>query len=82
LFFFPKKNVLVITTPRDHLSDVSSAELIQNLFHIKYPNSYMIYTLDQSSNNQLSYRKELFHNRVRFLRFNFHLKDIFIFKGS
>jgi hypothetical protein len=58
-----------MTTPRDNLSDISSrsiVESIHNLFDTKHPNSYMIYTLDQSSNDQLSYRKELFHNRVEF----------------
>jgi hypothetical protein len=61
------KTILVITTPRDNLSDVSSRstlQLIHNVLNTKHPNSYMIYTLDQSSNDQLSYRTELFNNRV------------------
>jgi hypothetical protein len=57
-----------MTTQRENFSEESSrstVEAIQNLFDTKHPNTYMIYTLDQCSNEQLSYRKELFHKRVR-----------------
>lgn len=56
-----------MTTQRENFSDLSSrlkVESIQNLFDTKHSNSYIIYTLDQSSNEQLSHRKELFHKRV------------------
>jgi hypothetical protein len=62
-----------MTTQRENFSDLSSrlkVESIQNLFDTKHSNSYIIYTLDQSSNEQLSHRKELFHKRVWF----FYLK--------
>ncbi len=60
-------NILVMTTLRENFSEESShsiVESIQNLFDTKHPNNYMIYTLDQSANEQLSNQKELFHKRV------------------
>ncbi|CAF0872270.1 unnamed protein product [Adineta steineri] len=59
--------VIVMTTPRDNSSDVSSrstAESIRDILDTKHPNCYMLYLLDQSSNNESSYPKEIFHNRV------------------
>jgi hypothetical protein len=56
-----------MTTLRENFSEESShsiVESIQNLFDTKHPNNYMIYTLDQSANEQLSNQKELFHKRV------------------
>jgi hypothetical protein len=67
-----------MTTLRENFSEQSSrstVESIQNLFDTKHPNSYMIYTLDQPANEQLSYQKELFHKRVRLF---FNLKNFFI----
>lgn len=66
-----------MTTPRDNSFDISSrsiVELIHNTLNTKHPNSYIIYTLDESSNEQLSSRKELFNNRVRV----FFLNKIFV----
>ena len=62
-------NVLVLTTVRENFTDgsmPSTGEMIENFFDTKHANCYMIYTLNQSSNEQLSHQKELFHKRVCF----------------
>ncbi|UJR35000.1 hypothetical protein I4U23_027776 [Adineta vaga] len=59
--------LMVMKTPQQISSDVSSrstGELALELFDTKYPNVYMLYSLDQSSTLQPSYQKEFFHNRV------------------
>ena len=58
-----------MTTPRDNPSELSgrqSAELIRDLLDTKHSQSYMLFALDPYTRGQTSYRKELFHNRVRF----------------
>lgn len=59
--------IIVMTTPRDNPSDLSgrqSAELIRDLLDTKHSQSYMLFSLDQPSRHQPTYRKEIFHNRV------------------
>lgn len=56
-----------MTTTKYNASDTSSRSLVEsihNILNTKYSNSYIIYTLDQSANELLSIRKELFNNRV------------------
>lgn len=59
--------IIVMATPRDNPSDISgrqSAELIRDLLDTKHSQSYMLFSLDQSTRHQPTYRKEIFHNRV------------------
>lgn len=56
-----------MATPRDNPTDISgrqSAELIRDLLDTKHSQSYMLFSLDQSTRHQPTYRKEIFHNRV------------------
>lgn len=56
-----------MTTPRETSTDVSSrstAESIRDFLDSKHPNSYMLYSLDQTSGDESLYRRELFHNKV------------------
>lgn len=56
-------------TPRENSSDVSSrstAELVRELLDTKHPDSYMLYSLDQSAIDESPYRRELFHHKVCF----------------
>ncbi|CAF3231497.1 unnamed protein product, partial [Rotaria sp. Silwood2] len=58
--------MVVISTPRENSSNASSrrtAELIRNSLDTKYSQSYMLYSLEQFSIDQLSYQQDLFHNR-------------------
>ncbi|CAF1019294.1 unnamed protein product [Rotaria sordida] len=58
--------LIVISTQRENPSDASSrqtAESIRNFLDTKYPQSYMIYSLEQFPIDQLSYQQDLFHNR-------------------
>ena len=58
---------IVLTTPREHTSDTSSyqtTESIRDLLDSKHSKSYMIYSLEQYSNEELSYQQKLFHDRV------------------
>ncbi|CAF1576874.1 unnamed protein product [Rotaria magnacalcarata] len=60
----------VLTTPRENPSDASSyptIESIRDLLDSKHSKSYMIYSLEQYSNEELSYQQELFHDRVQSL---------------
>lgn len=63
-------NISVMSTPRDNPSDLStrqSAELIRDFLDTKHGQSYTLVSVDQPSRSgQLPYRKEIFHNRVRF----------------
>ena len=64
-----RMNFLVMTTPRDNPSELSgrqSAELIRDLLDTKHSQSYMLFALDPYTRGHTPYRKELFHNRVRF----------------
>ncbi|CAF0882882.1 unnamed protein product [Rotaria sp. Silwood1] len=59
--------LIVISTPRENAADASArrtAELIRDDLDRKHPQSYMIYSLEQFSTDQLSYQQNLFHNRV------------------
>ena len=59
---------LVMASPRENPSELSgrqSAELIRDLLDTKHAQSYMLFSLDQVQRGQPSYRKEIFHNRVR-----------------
>lgn len=51
-------------TPSNNSSS-SIVDSIENFFDTKYPDHYTIYTLDQSSNEQLSQNKQFFHNKVK-----------------
>lgn len=65
-----------MATPRDNPSDLSgrqSAELIRDQLDTKHSQSYMLFSLDQNTRDHLSYRKEIFHNRVRFEKFENNL---------
>ena len=62
---------LVMATPRDNPSDLSarqSAELIRDQLDTKHSQSYMLFSLDQNPRGNLPYRKEIFHNRVCWIR--------------
>ena len=57
-----------MTTMRENPSNSSSSSIvdsIENFFDTKYPDHYTIYTLDHSSNEQLSQNKQFFHNKVK-----------------
>lgn len=65
-----ERDDLVMATPRDNPSDLSarqSAELIRDQLDTKHSQSYMLFSLDQNSRGNLPYRKEIFHNRVRWI---------------
>ena len=54
-------------TPRETPADTSTrstADLARELLDKDHPNSYMLFSLDQSSTNEPSYQKEFFHNQV------------------
>ena len=56
-----------MSIPSENLIDISSRqtiELIRDLLDKKHPESYMLYSLDSAANNQLTYQKDLFHNKV------------------
>ncbi|CAF3340006.1 unnamed protein product [Rotaria socialis] len=67
---FITSRLAVLTTPREHTSDTSSyqtTESIRDLLDSKHSKSYMIYSLEQYSNEELSYQQELFHDRIQSL---------------
>lgn len=71
-----------MATPRDNPSDLSgrqSAELIRDLLDTKHSQSYMLFSLDNGV--RLTYRKEIFHNRVRW-RSSQRLNRTFVFEGD
>ena len=75
-----------MSTPRDNPSDLSgrqSAELIRDSLDTKHPQAYFLFSLDHFSRSSAvhpTYRKELFHNRVRFSPLDV-TKMNFSFKG-
>ncbi|CAF1389138.1 unnamed protein product [Adineta ricciae] len=59
--------LMVMKTPEEAPSNTSTrstADLARELLDKDHPDSYMLFSLDQSSTNELSYQKEFFHNQV------------------
>lgn len=56
-----------MSTPRRRPSDLSSNEaneVVRNLLDSQHSQSYMIYSVEQFSNDELSYQQDLYQYRV------------------